>query len=421
MDFEKRLSKIVDNLSIKYDFFYLIKNNKLTFSLLFIIYLIFIIYVVYEIYTKHTFQGIIDNIFPFFVDIAIVFLITVTVLVIRIIYNDEDGRINEDEKENLKIYQLKNFNVDINNIEIIFNKEEYYSQPQLIENLLKWIDFDKDDYFRTHYGSLDISKIAVKRIVIEDNKLKIHCNQASFYDIAYTHYFPDYKLSSSSSTDSKNIFTLRSLLKNNLDETYSSQKLLSNSIELFNLLPNPLGLTGIVTLNFNNKNYYILQVRHKSEAAAKNKIQWSFAGTIDTVPNLYKDKISFKELIDNELNDEIIDIKNSPFTTLKDCKKEYRLIGFVLNPLYLYQPEFFTNVTYDINDNKHIDLQNYIIDNEKSFSKYLNDGNDGNDGKISNFIILSDLKMIQKIMKHKDLKVRNLFKPGYDFLTREVK
>lgn len=414
MDFEKRIKKIMDNLSIKYDFFYLIKKNKIVSSLLFTLYVLFVIYVVEKIYIKHGLQGIIDNILPFFVDIAIVFLITIIFLVIRTMYNDEDGRI-EETKVNKLIDKKVFLNHNLNSVSIYFDKNKYYTQPLIIENLLKWVDFNKEDYFRTHYGSLDISKISLTKFEKSTENIVLHCQQTSFYDVAYTHYFPDYQLSLSSSTDSKSIYTLRELLKNNIHKTYSQDILQQENfnLEMFDLLPNPIGITGIVTFIFDDEKYYLLQVRHKSEAAAKDRIQWSFAGTIDTVPNFYKDNLDMKELIDDELHDEIFNNTEYDFSILKDCQADYKLIGFVLNPLYLYQPEFFASVVFNINDKKYNSIKETLKKSNKKFNQYLK-----NETKeIDNLIAISSLETIKKIIDNDNIKVRNLFQPGYEFIT----
>jgi hypothetical protein len=415
MDFEKRIKKIMDNLSIKYDFFYLIKKNKTVSTVVFLGYIAFVIWVVKDIYTKHNMQGIIDNIFPFFVDIAIVFLITLIFLITGTIYNDEDGRIEETEVN--KLIDKKVFlNHTLDMVSICFDKNKYYKQPLIIENLLKWVDFNKEDYFRTHYGALDISKISLTKLKKNTENITLYCQQTSFYDIAYTHYFPDYQLSQSSSTDSKSTYTLRELLKNNIDKKYDKVILQKNefNLEMFDLLPNPVGITGIVTFHFDNEKYYLLQVRHKSEAAAKDKIQWSFADTIDTVPNFYKDKLDMKEFINDALHDEIFNNLKHDFSILKGCQADYKLIGFVLNPLYLYQPEFFASVIFDIQDEKYDSIKNELKESNKNFNQYLKDKNT----KIGNLIAVSSLETIKKIIDNNNIKVRNLFEPGYEFINR---
>jgi len=408
-DFEKSVSKVIDNLSVKYDFFYIVKNNKLATSILMILYILFVIFIIDRIYEKNSFQGIIENILPFFVDVAIVFFVTIFILSLRTIYNDESGRIIE-TRENIIINHTKNLNISLQNINIDFNKHKYYSQPEIIKNLLKWVNFNKDDYFRTHYGSLDISKIAINEITIENNSLNLICSQTSFYDISFTHYFPDYILSSSKSKDiDKQNISLRALLKNNIDDYYQ-KRFHTNNIKLFDLLPNPLGLTGIIKFNFSDTSFYLVQVRHKSEAAAKDKIQWSFAGTIDVIPNLYKDTILFKEFIDDELYDEILD-KEENFKILKnhDILRHETLIGFVVNPLYLYQPEFFVVVEYNLNNNFNA-LKQKLYENEKRFIKY-------GISKQQNIIALSSLENIEKyIINEQNINTRNLFKPGFEFI-----
>ena len=407
----RRLTKITDNLSIKYEFIYLIKTYKKISLLIFILYASFVFYIIEQIYTKDHWRGIIENILPFFVDVAIIFVITVLVLILRTIYNDENARIIETQK-NTEIKQKKYMNIPITSIKIDFNKNLFYTQPRIIQNLLKWVNFDKDDYFRTHYGALDISKIAVNEILIDDEQIFLNCSQTSFYDISFTHYFPDYKLSLSSSKDLGLQYSLRELFENNI-ESYYKEVFRLNKFKLFDLLPNPLGLTGIVNIEFKDTSFYLLQIRHSSEIAARNKIQWSFAGTIDVVPNLYKDDILFQEFVEDELFDEVV-YKEKELKILENEKYNASLLGMVINPLYLYQPEFFVLINYKLDETKY-NLKRYLIDNEKRTIEHIKSKN-----KLkTNFIVLTSLSKIKEyILDNNGIQKRNLFESGFEFLLK---
>lgn len=73
-----------------------------------------------------------------------------------------------------------------------------------------------------------------------------------------------------------------------------------------------MGITGIVKINGKIKNYYLLQVRSKTTAASRDKIQWSFAGLIDFISknfNPYELPINFFDFIKDELSDEVLNRK----------------------------------------------------------------------------------------------------------------
>lgn len=94
----------------------------------------------------------------------------------------------------------------------------------LVENLLKWVNINKEDYFRIHYGSLDIPKVTLKQIKFYDSNIILKCGKTSFFDIAFTHYFADFVLSSSSSKETdKSKYTLRNLFDNIINNYYKKK------------------------------------------------------------------------------------------------------------------------------------------------------------------------------------------------------
>ena len=431
-EFTTRFGRIIDSLSTKYNIIYLIKKHIFVTIIIMFILSIFIALIEYLKYIEpkdsnyhfilffaYKFVSIIEG-------AAIVAIITMVIISIRAFYNDENGRINENEY--FKVEKKIAFNLDIEKVNIDFDKTMYYKPPEVIENLLKWVDFNKEAYFRIHYGSLDVSKLTLNNFIYKkkDKSLNLSCSLTSFYNIIYTHYFPDYILSSSSSTDFKNKSTLRYYLRNTLEELYNKNTLENKNFKLTELLPNPIGITGIISLQFVKKTYYLLQVRHGTDAAAKDKVQWSFAGTIDFVPKFYKDKsdIKFKDLVIDELEDEIIH-KHDIFTGFDKMNPSYKLIGFVLNTLYLYQPEFFVHVSYNYKNMQEVyetkklkEFENNIEVLAKNFQLALNSQKNIR-GKI---IAVDNLEVLQGIIdnQYSNVKVRNLFASGYEFLNRSL-
>ncbi len=433
-EFTTRFGRIIDSLSTKYNIIYLIKKHIWVTTITMFTLSIFIALVEYLKYIEtkgsgyhfvlfiaHKFVSVIEG-------AIIVTIITMIIISIRAFYNDENVRINEDE--NFKVKKKILFNLDIDNVNIELDKTTYYKSPEVIENLLKWVDFNKEAYFRIHYGSLDISKLTLNKFIYKekgnDISLNLSCSLTSFYNIIYTHYFPDYILSSSSSTDLKNKSTLRYYLHETLERLYSKEVLRSKKFELTELLPNPIGITGIISLQFSNVTYYLLQVRHGTDAAAKDKVQWSFAGTIDFVPKFYKNEsdIKFKDLVIDELEDEIIH-KHDIFTNLGKMNPSYKLIGFVLNTLYLYQPEFFVHISYRYKNMQEVyepkelkEFENKIKELAKNFQISLN-CQKSIQGKI---IAVDSLEVLQGVInkEYANVKVRNLFAAGYEFLEKSL-
>jgi hypothetical protein len=421
MYINKNIKRAIDNLSYKYEFFYLIKTNKIKSALFSLIYILFVFYILAKIHSKDDMYGIISNIFPFFVDVAIVFSITVVFLVIRSLHNDEKGRINE--KDNFAIHTVIPLNLKFSDVKIIFDIDSFYYQPKHIETFLKWVDFDKDDYFRTHYGSLDIPKLVIKNIFFESERLHITCSSASFYDISFTHYFPDYPLSSSRSKSQETTVSLRSLLSDDIEKHYDKIHLFNEKkFSLYELLPNPMGITGIVELSIEGyKSLYILQARLSADAAAKDKIQHAFAGTIDSFPNMNLVSSCLEAMVNTELYDEVIHqtIGNGMgLNKLEDCESINRtntLLGITINPLYLYQPELFVKVNYAIPKLQILmPLIEQLKKEELIFSECLNK-NKKLPKRKSNLYICCESDL-HKLLHSKKLITRNLFPVGLDLL-----
>lgn len=421
-----KFNRIIDDLSIKYDFFYLFKRNKSFFFILFLCFFLIVLFIIFNIYKNDGYKGILENILPFFVDLFFVFMITFIILWIKGIYNDESLRINRSEEKNEEINFKRFLNIDIKNI-ILEIKKDFFNKSQILENLLKWINVNKDDYFRINYGSLDIPKITIKSVNFYGDKIKLLCGQASFFDITFTHYFPDYLLSSSTSRDSDdNGQTLRKFY-DPIMEKYYKKNISNSSLELFKEFPNPMGITGIVNFVYKNQNFYVLQIRKNTNASSRGRVQWSFAGLIDVISkdfNIYEN-LHFLKFIKDELYDEIFDRnifhKNKIYLSeLKDKENKVKIIGFLLNKLYLYQPEFFVYVEYDLeqmNDKKSmknlvdflrkIDIKNVMQNTAYNYE----------------FISVSNLKDIEKFIftKKSSFKTRNMFKVGYEFLLHYIK
>jgi len=424
---QERLARLMQGLSLRYDFFYILKKYKKIAFFIGLVYILFVFNIIQNIYSNNGINGIYDNVLPFFVDVGVVFLATAIILLVRAIYNNEKETVVND----IHINYLKPLNYSIDNIEIKFElNNNFYQMPEIISKLLAWLDFNKEDYYRMHYGGLDIPKFSLKTIECNEGRVILELGMCSFYDIVYTHYFPDYIISSSHSTDSAQKLTLRQLLSPNIEEKYSaefSQK--SMNLKLVEYLPNPIGITGIVVFQAIEKNYYLLQIRNMVDVTARKRVQWSFAGTIDVLPNLFKENFNFNDLVMTELSDEVLFQKM--FAAKKKKKDENRTfgfycenlfpevtcIGFVLNDQYLYQPEFFVKVVYKLNTNQTSFISE--LNKLESISKKAIETK--RELKDKKFLCFSDMEEINKLLLNEEISKRNLFKAGYDFLQKSSK
>ena len=427
-----RINRIKSGLSKSYNFFYVFflnKRVKKTLFIIIILYLIFISWIIYRIYNKDSLDGIIENVFPFFIDAFLVTLFTIFILFIRAFINDEGNRLKRNRYENISDRYIFTNENDIKNFNIYLN-ENFYKMPEIIDVVLKWVPFDKDDYFMINYGSLDIPKISLKQLKLKDNNINIECSLTSFYDVVFTHYFADYIISDLSTTEEKKLITIRNLLEDTLKNYYDNLiKARSSDLDITmnKLLPNPLGITGILKYSFENEEYFLVKMRHSTEAASRNRLQWSFAGTLDVLPYIYNRhsnyKIDFEDLFMEELFDEVLKKlnKNLLFKDLVKIKKEidYKFLGYTLNPLYLFQPEFFVYINLnDLNEKIHLNIKN------KKFYKNFEDLKKINLKEADLIFIKKDLilekkDVIFKENKFNGISTRGLFSVGLKLLVNK--
>ena len=432
----RKVSRFIDNLVYKYEFLHPIKTRPLTISALFILYFIWCIIIFVEVYNADGgIDGWFKDILPFFVDSFLIILFTSLIFFYKMTNNDEINRVNyfdskeahelditTDEVVKKRLNNIREINervinifseiVDCKNIIIEFHSDKYYEMPKQIEDLIKWININKDDYFRISAGSMDIPKLSLVSIEKHGTNLKLNLGITSYFNIFFTHYFADYILSNESSMEMKSFDTsLRNYLSPMLKNHYNKYKDMSK-IDFQYDLPNPLGMTGIICVEYNNAFYFILKVRDSIDAAAKSKLQWSFAGTMDIFPNLYSTDFKFKDIVDDELYDEVLNY--DAFNFLKEYSPRYSFIGLVTNELYLFQPEMYVCVHYKILKDIKTDEQIKLISNKKAkFISVI-------ENKYSAGIELENLKsFIENGTIGKDKLIfekRNLFVPGYKYL-----
>lgn len=425
-------ARIIDALSTKYEFFYIAKKHKWKALTLIVLFYVFIAHVWYVIQTDQS-AYIYSSVFPLFIDIGILALVALALLSARVLYNEESMRIIDDGEnrtipESLKIY----LNTDCDNVRVTINPNAFFKFPELMETLLRWVNFDKEDFFRTHYGALDIPKLRLEQISGHSNKeITLSLGYCSFYDISFSHYFADFELSNSRTSDSTRNFSLRSLLKKDIERHYMTQRFHASDLQVISssLVPNHIGITGIVSITYKNSlgedvEIYVLQVRNKTDAAAKGRLQWSFAGTIDALPEFYSNSTpSLKQLVDTELFDELLnqnkwsfiskrqnspDILERPFSLLKEGDFRYKAIGLLFNPLYLYQPELFVHVCVNTSNAETINCLEYF---RETHSRDLCHAK----------LLLLDMQTIKDIFngsRETDFKFRNLFQHGLSFFEK---
>ncbi|WP_297214182.1 hypothetical protein [Thermodesulfovibrio sp.] len=255
-------------------------------------------------------------------------------------------------------------------------------------------------------GNLDIPKLTLESINISNgNCLKLKVSSCSFFCIYYTHYFADYIFSSSSNMENtKEENTLKNLIGRNvskilLDNIVNFSK--NKNFSLPSLLPNPLGITGIIQIG----DKYIIRKRNKRVISEMDTYDWSFSGLIDSHDFLYEYYSGIKVIdILKIIEKEIIDELNLPikFENLNDYIIGILPLGIVFNEKYLYQPELilYLNLKEKILnylDFKELSIKLYSIEEIKiNIFKEYEIGNK----KIKNLFVIS-FELLNNFLKNK--------------------
>ena len=192
-------------------------------------------------------------------------------------------------------------------------------------------------------------------------------------------------------------------------------------------LPNPLGITGIVEINIDDgEPLYLFQKRESSGAAARGKIQHAFAGTIDLWPNKRRVTSSFKALVETELIDEVIKQNIGNGQTLNFLESDPKiirhetLIGFIANPLYLFQPELTVLISYTIPSRECFSRYSKIFKDQHWKLKNIMSGESGKLTRLGQLNVAS-LEELEKFERGLNgYETRNLFSPALQLLRKHT-
>lgn len=356
----KRLVRAWSAIRVRYPIFQAIRVHQRSFVTIGLIYMATLLYSVlwaYEVpqslLSIRPLTGIPDNFFSTVIEFSALLLLGAGLLLWKTIAASENTRINNNYNEIPDALVLP-FNPG-SRVEMCFDSNSYYSRPPILEACLRWVEFDKDEYFLVEAGSLDIPKVALKTVTVNpaSETVRLELGYCSYFDCFYTHYSPDMVLSSQSATESNEAISLRSLFGESVFKYYSRQIEAGgedNAIECSSLVPNPLGVSGIVLLSSEFATYVVLRKRGNHEIAARNRLEWSFAGLVEAAEWLHESKIDFEHFVQAELADEVV----GKAPRLAAFNPEIRPLGMVFNPLYLYQPEIFAVVWYEQMDSEMI-------------------------------------------------------------------
>ncbi len=342
-------------LNIRYPIFQVLATNSKVFvfiSALFIIMLIFSILwawaIPQNIWKTQPLSGVPDNLFSTMIEISFISVLVISLIFIKIVFGSEAARLDNSYRL-IKGDLILSLNIEESKVKLQFDQFNHFTLPAFIESFWRWSRVNRDEYYLIEAGSLDIAKLTVTSFAFspDRNNVVIKLGQTSFFDVFFTHYCPDLTVSKVQNSERDEEKSIRSLLSHSLSQHYEdSIKAIkndtSNELTTPRYIPNPIGMSGIVMLEVEGINYVVLRRRDTGDVAARGAIEWSFAGLFESTDWLHTQSINFRELTLKELQDELLQHS----ATLEYLDFSLKIIGVVINELYLFQPELFALCSY---------------------------------------------------------------------------
>lgn len=316
-------------------------------------YVVFVCYLIWMVRTRSEdgWLEVVKSFSPLFFDLLIVFLFSAAFLIVRGYFLEENSRVAKAEVPDESFFLV----LDVESVTVILDPSHLFERHKAVASILDALPIDQGDFFLAHAGSLDIPKLTLRSVDRStDGDMTLRLGIASFKEFFYTHHFPDFSLSRSSSTDRGGKVTLRSLFSPVYQRAYSEffESFTENkgaiALELLEYAPNTMGVTGCVRLVGPRDSLLFLQRRGFHESAARGYVQLSYAGTLDAYPDYVGKpggRLSIAELAEGEFCDEFAESEVGRMMHLPDCEVEHRLVGLCVNSQYLFQPELFIQTT----------------------------------------------------------------------------
>lgn len=248
------IRRTIDYLTRKHPWFDAMMRNRGAALAVLVLYSLAVILTLIYVYEgdEGGWREVIKSFSPVFFDLLIIFLLSSVFLIVRGYFIEEKSRINTE------IIPDKNFFLPVNasSVNMEIDDTDFFQRHQAVASILDALPIDQSDYFLAHAGSLDIPKLTLKNIEYTDGGVvNLKLGVCAFKDFFFTHHFPDYMLSRSSSRNSGKTNTLRQLFAPVYERTYAS--FFANNggaLELLKYTPNTLGVTGCVMLQCGEKN-----------------------------------------------------------------------------------------------------------------------------------------------------------------------
>jgi len=343
--------RTLDYLSRKHPWFDALMRNRWIAITALTVYAAIVALMIGHVYNGEEggWKEIIKSYSPLFVDILIISVLSLVILIIRGYFIEENSRVNSE------LLPIADFFIPIDSKSIkITIDDSFFKRHDAVSAILDALPIDQSDFFLAHAGSLDIPKLTVKSIKIkEPDELELNLGIGSFKEFFFTHHFPDYPLSRSSSRDSGRRETLRELFSPIYIRSYSKFfKNESKDLQLLNYTPNTMGITGCIQIINNKNSVIVIQRRGHHESAARGVLHLSYAGTISAYPDFSEGSpsLSLDGLANDEFEDEFMESEAGEIIKTGRYTAHHKIAGFCTNSQYLFQPEIFILTTITMHD-----------------------------------------------------------------------
>lgn len=315
-------------------------------------------------------NGVLDNLIATPLQALIALLILAIVIYIRLRALTDVRRINPQSGENYneECLSIKFSFLSENNNATIDTTYVGEIKPlsELIEACIRYLPVDPDDLFRFEAGGLDIPKVSLRSIYLDEKGQLVLCvGSCSFRSVFFSHYFADFPLARES-VDEENgtIPTLRKFLTSPVRKWTARQlenwKSLSK-FECFPHLPNPLGVTGVCRVRVEDSNSqqfekWILRKRGHEVIGDMNTLDWSFSGLVecfDFLAHPAETPLPIVSYFASELQDEVLG--TIPY---QDVVISTRPLSLLFNEKYLFQPELILLVELRMSSEQYAAISN---------------------------------------------------------------
>lgn len=353
------ISRTLDYLARRHPWFGAILRQRVMAILLLSAYAAFVVFLMWQVHKAGNvgWLELIKTYSGLFFDLLVLFMLSTIFLIVRGYYSEEASRIDTSHTPDARLFlPLKHAAVTIH-----LDNNYFFTRHPAMAATLEALPLDQSDFFLAHAGSLDIPKLTLRSIEINENNIILQLGSAAFKEFFFSHHFADYSLSRSSSNDKGAKATLRSLYSPMYEDCYlpffsGAQR----RLQLLDFTPNTLGVTGCVRVVHGDRSVYFLQRRGYHESAARRVFHLSYAGTLDAYPRYVNraHSINLELLAEDEFDDEFMSCKPGQMLTERQAieKVQHELVGICANSHYLYQPELFMLTTIHIKQEDTLDL-----------------------------------------------------------------